>query len=206
MLIARRTLVPVAMILVLAIATWPIAGLTQATPDTDGGLGCTVWRDRGTPPDMPVPAGCLTSPPWWEAWPDCEMTPVNSVPSPKRRDLDFLPWFEVPMGQVTATAYIWFGNRPLTAGGQFPDGGYAKTLWNTDQRVQDFRITASLPDDPAHAGVMVYESMDANDHGAYNEFYLSLDVPAAGCWTFTVSGKTVDGAPLRGQFTYIVVG
>lgn len=189
-------------------ANLSVANAEQATPEESANLGCTTWVTTGGVPD--TPEDCSRSSPWWTSWSNCDMTPVHSEPWPgtdaRQSALRVMPWVNVNMGTVTATAHLFFGNRPLPVGGAFPNGDSTKVLWTFDKPVTDFSVTGTNADDSSNADAAVIDTGPANtNNGRSNDWPSSINVPAAGCWTFGLKATDPDGKTVTGSLTFIAV-
>lgn len=180
-------------------------GPASAQPATPIDLGCTVWR---TGADSPVaPESCSQSPPWWESWSDCAMTPVHGerwpLAPPSPNALTVIPWIQVEPATLGMTGHLFFGNRPLPVGGTFANGDNAKVLWITARPISRLTITADNPDDPAADPVPVH---DAGGTGTASTQWPSvISLPSAGCWRLRLELTSLDGRQDIGNVTYIVV-
>lgn len=177
----------------------------QGTPEP--GLGCTKWVDRSLPPDT-TPTSCTLSDPWWTAWSTCDITPVQSTPSPLPGAPSFLPWIPIDMGSVQANAVLFFGNRPLPIGRKYPDGNQnTKVLWMFDKPVIAFSGVATNLDNPEYTNVPFLETGPTYTgiKAQSTEWPSYVTVPAAGCWRFDLKATTGSGDLLTGTFTYVAV-
>ncbi|MGH2549190.1 MAG: hypothetical protein ACRDHN_07360, partial [Thermomicrobiales bacterium] len=93
-----------------------------ASPTASPVTSCTIWRQEAGFGDV-TNETCTKSNPWWTVWDTCDITPVHAersnFPWPHDRQLDFLPWIVASSDMVTLRGYLFYGNRPLAAGGHF---------------------------------------------------------------------------------------
>lgn len=167
----------------------------RATP----GTGCT----SSTPEDEKV---CSWPSFWWTSWSSCDITPVSTTLWP-RPDLATIPWIRVDIGPVKADAHLFFGNRPLPVGRQFPhDGPYTKVLWTFSERVSGFSGAATNLDNPQYTDIPFLETGPANTSSDRSTEWPSyVTVPTAGCWKFDLRATRTSGEVVTGTFTYVAV-
>lgn len=111
------------------------------------------------------------------------------------------------MGPVKATAHLFFGNRPLPVGRQFPNNGaYTKVLWTFSERVSGFSGVATNLDDPQYTDIPFLETGPANTSSDRSTEWPSyVTVPAAGCWKFDLKATRTSGEVVTGSFTFVAV-
>lgn len=174
--------------------------LAAATPGPD----CTAWRQGGS--SGTKPEVCTVSSPWWTAWSSCSMTPIHSelwaASSPEDTGLSRIPWIRAEPASTGIVGHLYYGNRPLAAGGEFPDGSRAKVLWEFDVPVRGLSITVTDTSGDAPPVVLIDATSESAPSSEWPSF---LDIPAPGCWTVTLSATAEAGAEVKGHATFIVV-
>lgn len=206
----RKTMAMLAACCVV-ITTLPASGairpaLPEASPDASG---CTLWRtDKPGPPDGPEE--CTWSEPWWTSWSDCEATPIYAEPWSEARGndagLSVIPWVEAEQSDGAIVGFQFYGNRPLAAGGSFPDGNTTKVLWYFDQPVRDLALTGTNLWEPDAQSVTAGTPSPVNTNtDASRQWSSQITIPSAGCWRVDLTAEDEDGNPVRGSVTYIVV-
>lgn len=120
----------------------------------------------------------------------CSVTPIQASRF-SRPDLDGLPWLQADPASSGITAHLFYGNRPLHTGGQFPDGTAAKILWVIDnpQATRELEITGSSLSNK-------YATFDLTAPAALSpptDYPSIVDVPTPGCWQFILKSGTVMG-------------
>jgi hypothetical protein len=180
----------------------------EATPLASPVVSCTVWsQENGYGADRPE--ACTLSLPWWHAWQNCDITPVHAerfeYPRPFDQQLKSIPWIVADSDEVTVIGHLFYGNRPLIAGGHYDlDGANAKWLWEFGERVELQSISGVNLWNPSETMTMPFSVANSND-AVSTEFPTIMDFPSGGCWKTTLAGKTEDGAPFSASVIFIVI-
>jgi len=180
----------------------------MASPIAGTSSGCTVWR-TAMPGPVIGPEGCTQSDPWWTSWSSCEITPVHSEPYPDSTGgnaiFAILPWVQAENANAVIVGHQWYGNRPLHVGGKFPaESMNAKVLWQFAEPVRDLTITGTDLSDASATPVSIVTG-PANTSPASTQWPSLLSIPVSGCWRVDLAATDVDGNPVTGSVTYIVV-
>ncbi len=180
-----------------------------ASPDA---VSCTVWAQEGgygvnSPSDYPHE--CTLSEPWWNAWANCDITPVHAelfdYPRPWDQQLKGIPWIIAESNQVELIGHLFYGNRPLIAGGVFVrDGANAKLLWQFGEQVELKSITGVNLWEPSQIVTIRFSVANSND-AISNEFPSMMDFPSGGCWETTLAGTTESGEDFTATAIFIVI-
>lgn len=175
-------------------------------------VSCTVWaQDGGYGVDSPgdYPRECTLSQPWWNAWANCDITPVHAelfdYPRPWDQQLKGIPWIIAESNQVELIGHLFYGNRPLIAGGVFGrDGTNAKLLWQFGERVELKSISGANLWNPGETAEIAFSVANSNNEYSF-EFPSMMDFPTGGCWETTLAGNTESGAEFTATATFIVI-
>ena len=172
----------------------------SATP----GPQCTVWQTDGVA--SPEPEVCTVSSPWWTAWATCAMTPIHSelwpAASPADAGLSRVPWIEAEPPSAGIVGHLFYGNRPLHVGGEFPDQSRAKVLWEFDAPVRGLSIRATELGAESSPVALMEEMVDSTLATHWPSF---LDIPTPGCWQVALSATDEGGDEVTGGVTFIVI-
>jgi len=180
---------------------------SSATPTTTSTtLGCTIWRTGAV--NMADQPDCTLSEPWWNSWTSCGITPVHSEPwvmtYPGDQGLQNVPWIKLDSTGASAFAHLFYGNRPLHVGGEFPDGVNAKVLWQVDRIVTDLTLTATKIGDRAQTPVSI-PTYATNVASNASQWPSNLSIPTPGCWRVDLDARTTSGGAVKASAVFIVV-
>jgi hypothetical protein len=179
-----------------------------ATPVASPAVSCTVWSQEGVY-GADRPEQCTLSLPWWNAWQNCDITPVHAelfeYPRPFDQHLKSIPWIVADSDDVTLIGHLFYGNRPLIAGGHYDlDGANAKLLWEFGERVELESITGVNLWNLSETMTMPFSVANSND-SVSTEFPTIMDFPAGGCWQTTLVGTTEAGVSFSATVIFIVI-
>jgi len=114
-----------------------------------------------------------------------------------------VPWLQLDPPTAGVTAHLFFGNRPMHAGGRFPDGATTKVLWIVDnpQAANDLVIDGRRLDgdgtfrqdlaSPGSSPGGESGSPSLATQGFPDEFPSIPNVPTPGCWRITIRSGAV---------------
>lgn len=179
-----------------------------ASPVVSSAVSCTVWsQEDGYGADRP--RECTISEPWWHAWENCDITPIHAerfeYPRPFDQQLKSIPWIVADSDDVALIGHLFYGNRPLIAGGHYDlDGASAKLLWEFGEHVKLQSITGVNLWNPSETMTMPFSVANSNNAIA-TEFPTIMNFPAGGCWQTTLSGITEAGVPFSATVIFIVI-
>lgn len=179
-----------------------------ASPVASSAVSCTVWsQEDGYGTDRPEE--CTISEPWWHAWETCDITPVHAerfdYPRPFDQQLKSIPWIVAESDEVALIGHLFYGNRPLIAGGHYDlDGANAKLLWEFGEHVELQSITGVNLWNPSETMTMPFSVANSNNAIA-TEFPTIMNFPSGGCWQTTLAGITEAGVSFSATVIFIVI-
>ncbi|MGH2458256.1 MAG: hypothetical protein ACRDIY_05250 [Chloroflexota bacterium] len=147
------------------------------------------------------PSGCVTTPIRTDRWP-------GSIVG-----LATVPWIQLDPPTAGVTAHLFFGDRPMHAGGKFPDGATIKVLWIVDnpyaanglviegRRLDGDGTFRQDLSSPGSSSSGESDSLRSATQGFPDEFPSIPNVPAPGCWRITIRSGAVHATA-----TLLVVG
>ena len=151
---------------------------------------------------------CTLSKPWWTAWFDCPVTPVEGGLWPARRagddGLARIPWVQAEPSASGVVAHLFSGSRPLHTDNHFPDGARAKVLWTFPRPVSRFAMTATDLGNPGTPLTIWEVDADGTASDASDQVPTYLDIPSAGCWRVEVRAQDEAGE-FMASATFVVI-
>ena len=116
-----------------------------------------------------------------------------------------ISWIEpVPPGSGI-TGHLFYGNRPLHAGGAFPDGTNAKVLWTFERPVSNLELTATPAETEGGSPVSIETGPANTNNGVSTQWPSLIDVPTADCWQLTLDATDIDGRKVHGVVIFVAV-
>jgi hypothetical protein len=182
----------------------------SATPETSANvLGCTIWR-TGSVAGVELDPNCTLSPPWWDSYSSCRITPIHADVWTATSDADaglaLIPWVAPEATGAKIVGHQFYGNRPLHTDATFPDGSMAKVLWQFDPAVLGLTLIAHDLGDRSKAPVEIHDVGAANTtSGLSTDWPSYVRIPTPGCWRVDLDATTATGQAVHASVTYIVV-
>jgi hypothetical protein len=147
---------------------------------------------------------------WWTAWSTCDITPVQSGPTPENIPgmADNISWLEAEPTNGTdidMIVWLWTGNRPLPLNGQYAiDGTSTKWLWAFSEAMRDISVTVTS-ETGAEGEVQFDGAIIGSSTGPINGWPSGVLLPEPGCWTFDITATALDGDIYEGRLIFPAV-
>ena len=163
-----------------------------------------------SPADDGLWAGLPESEAWWTAWSTCEITPVQSGPTPEHIPgiAEHVYWLQAETtndSDIDMLVWLWTGNRPLPLNGEYVNEGmYTKWLWAFSEDMRDISVTLTS-ETGAEGNVQFGGAITSSSTGPVNGWPSYVIVPDPGCWTFDITATALDGEVYMGSIVFPAV-
>jgi hypothetical protein len=147
---------------------------------------------------------------WWTAWSTCDITPVQSGPTPKNIPgmAEQIFWLQADTtneSDIMMIVWLWTGNRPLPLDGQYAgDGPFTKWLWAFSEEMQEIDVTLTN-ERGADGEVQFGGAIMGSSTGPINGWPSYVILPEPGCWTFDITATAPDGDVYEGRLIFPAV-
>lgn len=154
-----------------------------------------------------TPAATPVGGEWWTAWSTCDITPVQSGPTPENIPgmADNIFWLEAETtndSDIDMIVWLWTGNRPLPLDGQYAaDGMSTKWLWAFSEPMQGISVTV-MSETGTEGNVQFGGAITGSSTGPINGWPSGVLLPEPGCWTFDVTATALDGDVYEGRLVF----
>ena len=147
---------------------------------------------------------------WWTAWSTCDITPVQSGPTPENipgiaTDIFWLRPEATHESDIDMIVWLWTGNRPLPLNGEYTDEGmFTKWLWAFSEDMRNIDVTVT-DERGAEGEVQFGGAITGSSTGPINGWPSYVILPEPGCWTFDITATALSGDVYEGRLVFPAV-